>query len=40
MLQVMVGAMASDSLPPPHAQGEGERGGVTPLAKGVTGVHI
>jgi hypothetical protein len=38
MLQVMVGAMASDSLPPPHAQGEGE--GVTPLAKGVTGVHI
>jgi hypothetical protein len=38
MLQVMVDAMASDSLPPPHAQGEAE--GVTPLAKGVTGVHI
>jgi hypothetical protein len=39
MLQV-VGTLASDSLPPPHAQGEGEGGGVTPLAKGVTGVHI
>lgn len=35
-------ALSDDAFnaPPPPAQGEAEGGGVTPLAKGVTGVHI
>ncbi len=38
-LKVTIKDEVSSALPPP-AQGEAEGGVVTPLAKGVTGVHI
>jgi hypothetical protein len=38
--QEAVQAKESDTLPPPVAQGEGEGVGLTPLARGVTGVHL